>query len=276
MRIVKFLFALIVIANSIYLLYLLWSNYLLSEYFWLFQDFSQLSYQIYQDPINLAAIGAGVLLLTQTGVVVFLWLVFIGGRWFWHALLPSGSIKPIAKPTVMDSQLYTKYKEAIAIRPVSKAGSILLIRSFFEKMIYECFRQERSKFFYSIGKLKKNGHISKEEAALLYGLRKTGNFTSHQRELSSRKIPNEELDNIFSSIEQLMQHWYDRTEVGLPSMDIERGYKPTKPRTRTKSNSASKTRSEPTLADNEDLTASRGTEIQSSDPSLDTEDKKLG
>jgi len=276
MRIVKFLFALIVIANSIYLLYLLWSNYLLSDYFWLLQGFNELSYQIYQDPTNLAAIGASVLLLVQTGVIVLSWLVFTVGKWFWYALLPSRSIKLIAKPSVMNYQLYTKYKEAIAIRPVSKAGSILLIRSFFEKMIYECFRQERSKFFNSIGKLKKSGQITKEEAALLYNLRKVGNFTSHQRELSSKEIPNEELDNIFSSIEQLMQHWYNRSEIGLASVDIERRYKPTKPRTRPKSSPSNKTRSDTTLADAEDLTASRGTEIQSSDPSLDTEDKRPG
>ncbi len=276
MRTIKFLFALIVIVNSIYLLYLLWAGYLLSDYLWLLQGLNALSYQIYQDPSNLVAIGRAVLLLAQTGIVVLLWFVFIGGKWLWHVLLPPKSIKLVAKPTNMSSELYTRYKEAIAIRPVSRAGSILLIRSFLEVMIQESFKQEKSSFYNSIRKLEKYNLINKQEAALLHNLRMIGNLTSHQRELSSKEITNEDIDSIFHFTERLMQDWYSRRENRVALMDMKRRYKPAKPRARVKSSPASKTKSEPKLIADEELLPSVEIETQPLSPSLDTEEKKPG
>lgn len=277
MRIVKSFFALTVIANIVYLLYLFWTNYLLSDYFWLLQGFNKL---LYQDPSDPMTIGAAALLIAQTGILVLLWFVFIGGRWFWDALLPPRSMKLMAKPAGMSSKLYAGYKDAINVHIKDKRGSALLIRSFLEAMLHECFEETvGSKFVDSIKIAKKSGKISKEEKSLLDKLRVIGNHINHQHE---SEITNEEMDSIIAATERLIQNFYSREEDRLVIERLERLMqtlrdKKTDSRTRGRSSLSDKNKRETTRSgsENENQPTSETDAIQPlSSPTLDFDDRE--
>ena len=238
MKLIRLFFTLLVLANGAYLLFLFSNSNMLADYLWLLQDLASISPQDLTEPVNL---GTAALLLVESGIIVFLWLAILILIWSWRTLallfasttisnelMMETPLQLAAKPASMTDKLYEKYKEAAAVSATSKAGSILLLRSFLEAMIHECFHLKKSNFFNSIGKLRKAGQITKEEAKLLHRLRKMGNITSHQRELSSQDIRTEDMNRIFECTNQLMLDWYGRKRYGQAL--IEKRYKPRKPK----------------------------------------------
>ena len=231
MKLIKFLIATLIVLNAGYLIYITGSNSLFFDYFdsSLMPMLKALSF--IQDA---EGFGEGFLLVVESGIFIFLWTLFLILSWLYLATTLGGkrnkktfptrrdNLELAAKPHNMAEKIYQKYQEAAAVSEISRAGSVMLVRSFLENIINECYGINKSTFFNNIAKLKQNGDITNAEADLLHKLRRAGNVTSHQKEFSSNDIKQKDLDKIFRIIGQLVQDWYARKGYDNLNIDIEK------------------------------------------------------
>ena len=217
MKLIKFLIAILVFFNLIYLIYITGDNSLAFVYFSNSIASRLGAISGVQDAEGFAY---ALLLIAESGIFIVAWVFFLLVPWIWRAATFANSrphitstinnIELIIKPVNMADSIYQKYKEAAITSAISKAGSVLLLRSFLEAMISECFGLKKSIFFNSIAQLKRDGHITKAEADLLHQLRRAGNITSHNRQFTSKDIKATELTKTFHITGQLIQNWYAR------------------------------------------------------------------